>query len=66
MHETMPLGRIDMYNSEHHLSKGCWCVHVQFWKITFQRATVVCMHYHIFIMDGGFEPACATLTSFAP
>ena len=34
--------------------------------VAFQRVTAVCMHYHIFIVDGGFKPACITLTYFAP
>ena len=34
--------------------------------VTLQRAAAVCMHYRIFIVDGGFEPACVTLTCFAP
>ena len=28
--------------------------------VAFQRSTAVCMHYHIFIIDGGFEPAYVT------
>jgi len=46
----MPLVRTYMYN---------------FGKIAFERAVDVCMHYSIFIMDGGFEPACVALTCFA-
>ena len=34
--------------------------------VAFQRAIAVCMHYHIFIIDGGFEPACVTLICIAP
>ena len=33
--------------------------------VTFQRAIGVCMHYRIFIMDGGFGLACVTLNCFA-
>ena len=36
-----------------------------FGEIAFKRAVDVCMHYRIFIVDGGFEPACVTLTCFA-
>ena len=34
--------------------------------VTFQRVVAVCMHYRIFIIDGGFEPACVTLICIAP
>ena len=33
--------------------------------VAFQRADVVCMHYRIFITDGGFEPAYVTLICIA-
>ena len=33
--------------------------------VAFKRVADVRMHYHIFIIDGGFEPACVTLTCFA-
>ena len=36
-----------------------------FGEIAFKRAVDVCMHYRIFIVDGGFELACVTLTCFA-
>ena len=35
-------------------------------EIALQRDANVCKHYHIFIVDGSFEPACVTLTCFAP
>ena len=34
--------------------------------VTFKRVVVICMHYHIFIIDGGFEPVCVTLICIAP
>ena len=37
-----------------------------FGKIASEKVANVCMHYHIFIMDGGFELACVTLTCFTP
>ena len=37
-----------------------------FGKIASEKAADVCMHYHIFIVDGGFELACVTLTCFTP
>ena len=33
--------------------------------VAFKRGVDVCMHYRIFVMDGGFEPACVILTCFA-
>ena len=33
--------------------------------VAFQRVAAVGMHYCIFIIDGGFEPACVTLICIA-
>ena len=33
--------------------------------VAFRRAAAVCMYYHIFIIDGGFDPTYVTLTCFA-
>ena len=30
------------------------------------KGPLMCMHYRISIMDGGFEPTCITLTYIAP
>ena len=58
----MPFGRTYMHDSKKSPLRGQMYHHRE---IAFERAIVVCMHYRIFIANGGFEPTCVTLACFA-